>query len=177
MLNGCPLGSIFSGRLSILWRNGAPRPRTEAPLRLVFIAQLCHEQRWRNFPVAATARCRYKHPSPPQAGNYRERWTGVDIKSRIKNILLTPTTEWPAIDAEPTPTGTVVTSYVIPLAAIGAIAGFIGGSLVGTTLPFLGTYRVPVMTGLVWAILAFCFAIRGVFILAFIINPLTPTIG
>jgi hypothetical protein len=99
----------------------------------------------------------------------------VDIKSRVKNILLTPTTEWPAIDAEPTPTGTVVTSYVIPLAAIGAIAGFIGGSLVGTTLPFLGTYRVPIVTGLVGAAFAFCFAIVGVFILAFIINALAPT--
>ena len=99
----------------------------------------------------------------------------MDIKSRVKNILLTPTTEWPVIEAEPTPTGTVVTSYVIPLAAIGAIAGFIGGSLVGTTLPFLGTYRVPIMTGLVGAVFAFCLAIVGVFILAFIINALAPT--
>jgi uncharacterized membrane protein len=101
----------------------------------------------------------------------------VDIKTRVKNILLTPKTEWPAIEAEPTPTGTVVTSYVIPLAAIGAVAGFIGGSLVGTTVPYLGTYRVPVMTGLVGAVVAFCFAILGVFILAFIINALAPTFG
>jgi uncharacterized membrane protein len=101
----------------------------------------------------------------------------VDIKTRVTNILLTPKTEWPAIEAEPTPTGTIVTSYVIPLAAIGAVAGFIGGSLVGTTVPFLGTYRVPIMTGLVGAVLAFCFAILGVFILAFIINALAPTFG
>jgi uncharacterized membrane protein len=101
----------------------------------------------------------------------------VDIKSRVKNILLTPKTEWPAIEAEPTPTGTLVSSYVIPLAAIGAVAGFIGGSLVGTTVPFLGTYRVPIMTGLVGGVLTFCFAILGVFILAFIINALAPTFG
>lgn len=101
----------------------------------------------------------------------------MDIKTRVKNILLTPKTEWPAIEAEPTPTGTVVTSYVIPLAAIGAIAGFIGGSLVGTTVPFLGTYRVPITTGLVGAVVGFCFAVLGVFILAFIINALAPTFG
>lgn len=101
----------------------------------------------------------------------------VDIQTRVKNILLTPKTEWPAIEAEPTPTGTIVTSYVMPLAAIGAIAGFIGGSLVGTTVPFLGTYRVPIMTGLAGAALVFCFAIVGVFILAFIINALAPTFG
>jgi uncharacterized membrane protein len=101
----------------------------------------------------------------------------MDIKTRVKNILLTPKTEWPAIEAEPTPTGTVVTSYVIPLAAIGAIAGFVGGSLVGTTVPFLGTYRVPITTGLVGAVVAFCFAVLGVFILAFVINALAPTFG
>jgi len=101
----------------------------------------------------------------------------VDIKARVRNILLTPNTEWPAIAEEPTPPGDLVTSYVIPLAAIGAIAGFIGGSIVGMSLPFLGTYRVPIMTGLVGAVLAFVFAIVGVFILAFIINALAPTFG
>ena len=101
----------------------------------------------------------------------------MDIKTRVKNILLTPKTEWPVIEAEPTPPATIVTSYVMPLAAIGAVAGFIGGSLVGTTVPFLGTYRVPITTGLVGAAFAFCFAIVGVFILAFIINALAPTFG
>ena len=65
----------------------------------------------------------------------------------------------------------------MPLAAIGAIAGFIGGSLVGMSLPFLGTYRVPIMTGLAGAVFTFVFAIIGVFILAFIINALAPTFG
>ena len=101
----------------------------------------------------------------------------MDIKTRVRNILLTPNTEWPAIAEEPTPPGALVSSYVMPLAAIGAVAGFIGGSLVGTTMPFLGTYRVPIMTGLVGAVFTFCFAIVGVFILAFIINALAPTFG
>ena len=101
----------------------------------------------------------------------------MDIKARVRNILLTPNTEWPAIAEEPTPPGDLVTGYVIPLAAIGAIAGFIGGSLVGMSLPFVGTYRVPIMTGLVGAVLTFIFAIAGVFILSFIINALAPTFG
>lgn len=103
--------------------------------------------------------------------------TSVDIKTRVRNILLTPKTEWPAIEEEPTNRGTLVTGYVVPLAAIGAIAGFIGGSLVGVSLPFLGTYRVPIMTGLFGALLTFAFAIVGVFVLAFIINALAPTFG
>jgi len=106
-----------------------------------------------------------------------ERWTVVDIKTRVRNILLTPNTEWPAIAEESTPVGAVVTGYVMPLAAIGAIAGFIGGSLVGMSLPFLGRYRVPIMTGLAGAVFTFVVAIVGVFILAFIINALAPTFG
>ncbi|MEO7133693.1 MAG: Yip1 family protein [Vicinamibacterales bacterium] len=101
----------------------------------------------------------------------------MDIKTRVRNILLTPNTEWPAIAEEPTQMGTVVTGYVMPLAAIGAIAGFIGGSLVGMSLPLLGTYRVPLVAGLTGAIFTFVFAIAGVFILAFIINALAPTFG
>ena len=101
----------------------------------------------------------------------------MDIKTRVRNILLTPNTEWPVIAEEPTDKGTVVTGYVMPLAAIGAIAGFIGGSLVGMSLPFLGTYRVPIMAGLTGAVIAFVLAIVGVFILAFIIDALAPTFG
>ena len=101
----------------------------------------------------------------------------MDIKTRVRNILLTPNTEWPVIAEEPTDKGAVVTGYVMPLAAIGAIAGFIGGSLVGMSLPFVGTYRVPIMAGLTGAVIAFVLAIVGVFILAFIIDALAPTFG
>jgi len=101
----------------------------------------------------------------------------LDIKTRVRNILLTPSTEWPVIAEEPTDKPSVITGYVMPLAAIGAIAGFIGGSLVGMSLPFLGRYRVPITTGLAGAVFTFVFAIVGVFILAFIINALAPTFG
>jgi len=101
----------------------------------------------------------------------------VSIVERAKNICLTPNTEWPVIAAEPTSPGTLVSGYVVPLAAIGAIAGFIGGSFIGRTLPYLGTYRVPLVSGLVGALFAFCMAIAGVFILSLVINALAPTFG
>ena len=46
------------------------------------------------------------------------------------------------------------------------IAGFIGGSLIGTHPAVLGTYRVPFVTGLVAAIFTFGMAIVGVFMLS-----------
>jgi Yip1-like protein len=101
----------------------------------------------------------------------------MDLQTRARNILLTPTTEWPIIAEETTPTSSLITGYVVPLAAVGAVAGFIGGSLVGVTLPFVGTYRVPLMTGLASAVFVFVMAIAGVFILSFIIDLLAPTFG
>lgn len=101
----------------------------------------------------------------------------MNLTARVKNILVTPDTEWPVIAAETTPTKDLVLSYVLPLAAIGAIAGFIGGSLIGMSLPYMGTYRVPIVSGLVSAIFALVMAVAGVFLLAFIINALAPTFG
>ena len=74
------------------------------------------------------------------------------IVDRVKNICLTPNTEWPIIADEPTTSADLITGYVVPLAAIGAAAGFIGGSVIGRTLPFIGTYRVSLVAGLVGAV-------------------------
>ncbi len=101
----------------------------------------------------------------------------MSLVERAKSICLTPKTEWPVIAAEATSTGSLVSGYVVPMAAIGAIAGFIGGSIVGTSVPFLGTYRAPVMSGLVAALFVFCMTIVGVFVLSFIINTLAPKFG
>jgi hypothetical protein len=99
------------------------------------------------------------------------------IADRVKNICLTPTTEWPVIAAEPTSTGSLITGYAAPLAAIGAIAGFIGGSIIGQSLPFIGYYRAPMATGLIFAVFSFVMALVGVFILSLVINALAPTFG
>jgi hypothetical protein len=101
----------------------------------------------------------------------------VSIVDRAKNICLTPKTEWPIIAAEPASTGPLMTGYVVPLAAVGAIAGFIGSSIVGQSLPYIGTYRTPLLTGLVLAVFAVGMAVLGVFVLSFIINALAPTFG
>jgi hypothetical protein len=101
----------------------------------------------------------------------------MDIVQRAKNICLTPATEWPVIAAESTSAGTLITGYVVPMAAIGVVAGLIGGSVIGRTLPFIGTYRVPILTGLGAAVFAFAMAIVGVVILSVIINALAPSFG
>jgi hypothetical protein len=101
----------------------------------------------------------------------------MDLVNRAKNICLTPNTEWPVIAAEATPPATLITEYVVPLAAIGAVAGFIGGSIVGTSLGMFGSYRMPLVTGLTLAVFTFVMAIVACFLLSLIINALAPTFG
>lgn len=101
----------------------------------------------------------------------------MNIIQRAKNICLTPATEWPVIADEPATPGALITGYAAPLAAIGAVAGFIGGVVIGQTLPFVGHFRVPFATGLIAAIFAFCMALVGVFVLSLIIDALAPTFG
>jgi len=101
----------------------------------------------------------------------------MSIIDRVKNICLTPNTEWPIIASEPSSTGSLIGGYAAPLAAIGAVAGLIGGSVIGRSGLFTGTYRVPLAAGLVLACWTFVGAIIGVVLIAFIINALAPTFG
>jgi len=99
----------------------------------------------------------------------------MDLIERVKNICLTPHTEWPVIAAENAPAANLITGYVLPLAAVGAVAGFIGGSLIGQTLPFIGTYRTPIAAGLGLAVFSVVAALIGVVLISLIINALAPT--
>jgi hypothetical protein len=99
------------------------------------------------------------------------------ITDRVKNILASPNTEWPVIEQERTSPAELVTGYLAPLAAIGAVAGFIGSTVVGTTVPMVGTYRAPVVSALVAAVVAFALTIAGCFVISAIIDALAPTFG
>ena len=98
----------------------------------------------------------------------------MDIVSRVKNILVTPQTEWPVIDAEPSSVESIYRDYVIYLAAIPAIASFIGMSLVGFSVPVLGTVRVGLFAGLFGAVVSFAMQLVGVYVLALITDYLAP---
>ena len=50
----------------------------------------------------------------------------MNLVERVKAILLTPKTEWAAIEGEPGDPPYLFTNYVAILAAIPAVCGFIG---------------------------------------------------
>jgi uncharacterized membrane protein len=92
---------------------------------------------------------------------------------RVKAILLTPTTEWPVIEREATTAADIYKGYVAPLGAIGAIASFIGSSLIGVG----GFFRVSVGAALVHAIVAYLLTFVIVFVVAWLVDTLAPTFG
>ena len=101
----------------------------------------------------------------------------MSLMERAKNIVLQPKTEWPVIDAEQTSTGALYTGYIIPLAAIGPIAQIIGWSVFGMSLPFVGTFRIPIGYAVRTAVITYVASLIGTFVLALIIDALAPTFG
>ena len=94
------------------------------------------------------------------------------IVERVKNILLQPQKEWDRIAGEPADVNQLYMGYVLPLAALSAICGFIGMSLIGV----MG-FKVGLVPGLIGAVIQVVMALVGVFALAFIANMLAPNFG
>lgn len=100
----------------------------------------------------------------------------MSLVARVKAILLTPRTEWPVIEGEPATVGSLYTGYVIPLAAIPAVASFIGLSLIG--MHVLGVnVQVPVAAGIKGAIARYVLSLVATYVLALIIDALAPSFG
>ncbi|MGA9362741.1 MAG: Yip1 family protein [Bacteroidota bacterium] len=99
----------------------------------------------------------------------------MNLPDRAKKIVLQPKQEWEVIATESATTAQLYTSYVIPLAAIGPIASIIGMSLIGISVPFIGTYQVPIGAAITHSILSYVLTLVGIFVLALIIDALAPS--
>ncbi len=98
----------------------------------------------------------------------------MNIVERIKGILLSPKSEWIKIETEQSTAADIYRGYLVYLAAIPAIAGFIGMSLVGLSgLGFF--YRVPIGAGLVNMVVGFILMLAMIYVIALIADGLAPT--
>ncbi|HEX2726891.1 MAG TPA: Yip1 family protein, partial [Beijerinckiaceae bacterium] len=100
-----------------------------------------------------------------------------NVVDRAKNIVVTPKTEWAVVDAEPASVQDIYTRYLVPLALIPAVAGFIGMAIVGISIPGLGTIRTGFFASVMQAILQFGVSLAMVYLFAVIIDALAPTFG
>lgn len=99
----------------------------------------------------------------------------MNLIERVKAILLHPREEWRLIAEEQTTIQQIYKEYAMILAAIGPIASIIGMSIVGITLPFIGSFRVPLTTSIASSIFQYLLTLAGVYVLALIIDALAPT--
>jgi len=95
--------------------------------------------------------------------------------ARVKNLLLTPKTEWPVIAAEPETVASLYTNYILILAAVPAVCGFIKMAVFGISVPFVGTIRVGLFASLANMILTYAVSLGVTFLVALIIDMLAPT--
>jgi Yip1 domain len=96
----------------------------------------------------------------------------MNLVDRVKKLLLQPKQEWAVIAAEPHTVQGLYTQYVIILAAIPAVAMFIGFSLIGA-----GFFRVSIGVGIAQMILSYLLSLGAVYVLALLIDALAPNFG
>lgn len=96
--------------------------------------------------------------------------------ARVRSLLLSPRTEWPLIAAEPATVASLYRNWILWLAAVPALAGFIKMSILGYGA-FGIIVRVPFMSGLTGAIVQFALSLGLVYVMGLIIDALAPSFG
>ncbi len=83
------------------------------------------------------------------------------LVDRVKNILLTPKTEWPVIAGEAATVPGLYTGYIMILAAIGPIAMMVRGGVMGVGI----------------GLMSYAIGLAVTYALAWIVDALAPTFG
>lgn len=96
----------------------------------------------------------------------------MELIPRVRALLRSPSRVWPVIAGEATDAQSIYTGYVMILAAIPAVAGFVGLSLIGA--PGL---RVPVGTGLGHMLVSWVLSLVLVWVVALIVDAMAPVFG
>jgi len=89
------------------------------------------------------------------------------IVERAKAVLMSPKNEWPKIAGETDSVRDIFFRYAVPLAAIGPVAGFLGGQLFGYGA-FGFHYRPSLLGGLSTAITAYVLGLASIFLVSWI---------
>ncbi len=127
-------------------------------------------------PVGGTASAGASASAPPSVPHTYAPGTGAaspGLVARATNILAKPKAEWPVIAGESATVSSLFTGYIVPLAAMPAIAGFISSAFIGALMASM--LRVPFTASLGGAILTYILSLGGVYLAALIVEKLAPT--
>jgi hypothetical protein len=98
------------------------------------------------------------------------------LVNRVKNILVTPQTEWPVAGAEPHTVKDLYLRYIVVVAGVAAVGYFIDNVVMGTSA-FGMTIRTPFGLGIVMAALMYAMALVTVFAVGALADVLAPSFG
>jgi len=99
----------------------------------------------------------------------------MNLVERVKNILITPKTEWEVINGETATPQSLLMGYVLPLSLVGAICAFIGFGLIGFNTGLLGIRIKGMDWGLYEAISRLLASLLSFIISAYVVDALAPT--
>jgi len=99
----------------------------------------------------------------------------MNLIERVKNIIVTPKTEWETISGEDQNLASVITTYIVPLAIVGAVCTFIGYGFIGVSVGFFK------MKGIEWgikmAIIQLVSVLIGAVVTTYVVDALAPSFG
>lgn len=98
--------------------------------------------------------------------------------SEIRDLIRSPGSTFERLKATETSQSEITKNMLIYLAAIPAVAGFLGRVVIGYNTAFYTGYaRVSFFSGLISAILMFVLTIIGVYVISYIVNGLAVNFG
>jgi hypothetical protein len=101
----------------------------------------------------------------------------MDLIPRIQGLIMKPKEEWVKIKGESTPVPQLFLNYALFLVLISGVAQFIGYGLVGVKVPFVGVYRVGIISALLRGVVFAGLQLVSAYIFGMVINALAPTFG
>lgn len=93
----------------------------------------------------------------------------MNLIDSVKNILITPKTEWDVINGESATPPSLLTTYVLPLAIVSVVGPVLTGFL------FAGALGLKFY--LITAVIAFVSTILGFYVSTYVIDLLAPSFG
>jgi hypothetical protein len=101
----------------------------------------------------------------------------MKLIERVKGMILSPAAEWQSVAVEAASVKELYVGYNVPLSAIGPVATFLGLTIFGLGIPFVGALRLSMTAALSQMIVSYIFGLVAVFLVALLIDFLAPKFG
>lgn len=97
------------------------------------------------------------------------------IKDRAIDIITNPKSCWDRISTEQHSVSSLYSNYLVYIVGISVLCQFVRNCMLGISVPFMDTWRMPIMSGLIYHVLLFAASLATLYIWAFVFEKLAAT--